>query len=392
MMPSSVDCWNLRRVLANQPLDGHVAAMSAPWKAVVERLASLAPEARGSEFATIIGVRDDRDRIIDAVTAANPKGSPDPAADAEPDDGWGPIRLGMLPSVEPFPLDVLPLPARHLAEAAAESIGCPGDFPAVAILAAASGIIGRSVSLLIKPGYFASASLYVGLVGNSSSGKSPALRAALAPVWSISHSLYETWRPQMDTWKAAKPDQRGPEPTLERIASTDPTTEALGPILAKNPRGLIVAPDEMTKWVLSMDQYKGGKGGDRPFYLTAWCGESVIVDRAKHMTEPIVVPHPFLTVAGGLTPDMLSTLPEGQGRDDGFMVHPDSARAGRGYRARRRVVVCNVVHWGRDQTPPPSLLLLLHVPQRTVRISSTVSCARFPRMSRFYGQTAVLVS
>src|SRR6516162_4893478 len=31
--------------------------------------------------------------------------------------------------------------------------------------------------------------------------------------------------------------------------------------------------------------------------------------------------------------------------------------------------------------PPPSLLLLLHVPQRTVRISSTVSCARFPRMS-----------
>jgi hypothetical protein len=76
----------------------------------------------------------------------------------------------------------------------------------------------------------------------------------------------------------------------------------------------------MTKWVLSMDQYQGGKGGDRPFYLSAWNGEPVYVDRAKHMKEPIVVPHPFLTIVGGLTPDMLSTLPEGRGRDDGFIA------------------------------------------------------------------------
>jgi hypothetical protein len=38
------------------------------------------------------------------------------------------------------------------------------------------------------------------------------------------------------------------------------------------------------------------------------------------MREPIVVPHPFLTVIGGMTPDMLSTLPEGRGRDDGFIA------------------------------------------------------------------------
>ena len=76
----------------------------------------------------------------------------------------------------------------------------------------------------------------------------------------------------------------------------------------------------MTKWVMSMDQYKGGKGGDRPFYLSAWNGEPVYIDRAKHMREPIVVPHPFLTVVGGLTPDMLTELPEGKGRDDGFMA------------------------------------------------------------------------
>jgi hypothetical protein len=69
-----------------------------------------------------------------------------------------------------------------------------------------------------------------------------------------------------------------------------------------------------------MDQYKGGKGGDRPFYLSAWNGEPVVIDRAKHRKGPILVPHPFLTVAGGMVPDMLSALPEGRGRDDGFLA------------------------------------------------------------------------
>jgi hypothetical protein len=239
---------------------------------------------------------------------------------SEPADGWAPIHLGDLPPAEPFPLGVLPLPARRLAEAAAASISCPVDFPALGLLAAAAGTIGRSACLAIKPGYFESASLYAAQVGKPSSGKSPALRAALAPVYAIAGRLHDEWRPEMDAWKAARPDGRGEEPGLVRLVTSDPTTEALGPILAKNPRGLIVAPDEMTRWVLSMDQYRNGRGGDRPFYCSAWNGEPVYVDRAKHMREPIVVPHPFLTVVGGITPDMLTALPEGRGRDDGFIA------------------------------------------------------------------------
>ena len=59
--------------------------------------------------------------------------------------------LWTIPSAEPFPLDVFPIPARDLAESVARSVGCPVDFPAVATLAAASGLIGRSASLLVKP-------------------------------------------------------------------------------------------------------------------------------------------------------------------------------------------------------------------------------------------------
>jgi hypothetical protein len=93
--------------------------------------------------------------------------------------------------------------------------------------------------------------------------------------------------------------------------TSDPTTEALGPILAKNPRGLIVAPDELTRWVMSMDQYKGGKGGDRPFYPSVWNGEPIYIDRAKHMMEPIAVPHPHLTIAVGMVPTGSRPWPSG---------------------------------------------------------------------------------
>ncbi len=249
-----------------------------------ERLADLSTEARQTRWEAFLDGREDRDGIILALAAVKPEGPrPEAPEDDEADDDWPPIRLGTMPRAEPFPLEVLPIPARDLAEAAARSIGCPVDFPAVATLAAASGLIGRSASLLVKPGYFESASVYLALVGSPSSGKSPSLRAALAPIRDIGRELHDEWRKALDAWKEAPEEARGDKPILRRIGTSDPTTEALGPILATNPRGMVVLPDEMTKWVMSMDQYKGGKGGDRPFYLSAWGGEAVTIDRAKHM-------------------------------------------------------------------------------------------------------------
>jgi Protein of unknown function (DUF3987) len=335
-MNCPLGAWTLARAVSGHEVNGEADALPEPFRSMVAHLAAVLVDdaltgpdrqealaaARWPLWQAMMAGRPDRNELTAALEEIDPDGPP-PEADAEADetaDGWEPIRLGSLPPAAPFPLDVLPLPARELAEAAAGSIACPVDFPAVAILAAASGIIGRSVILRRKGGYFAPVSLYAALVGSPSSGKSPALRAALAPLWFIAQLLYDRWREQMTRWEDAKPDERGEPPELERIVSTDPTTEALAPILAKNPRGLTVAPDEMTKWVMSMDQYKGGKGGDRPFYLSAWSGEPVFIDRAKHMREPIAVPHPFLSVIGGMTADMLSALSEGKGREDGFMA------------------------------------------------------------------------
>src|SRR5262249_43268237 len=100
-------------------------------------------------------------------------------------DEWGPLRLGDAPPAEPFADVILPDPVYDFVRVVSASIGCPPDFVGLPVLVIAGAAIGRSASLLLKPGYFASASLYGMNVGGPSSGKSPALDAVVAPMWEI---------------------------------------------------------------------------------------------------------------------------------------------------------------------------------------------------------------
>src|SRR5262249_30641425 len=74
-------------------------------------------------------------------------------------------------------------------------------------------------------------------------------------------------------------------------------------------------------WVGSFDQYRsGGRGADRQFWLSALFGKPIRVDRKGNPElEPIRVPHPFLSVIGGIPPEMLVELRERGGRPDGFI-------------------------------------------------------------------------
>jgi hypothetical protein len=112
-------------------------------------------------------------------------------------------------------------------------------------------------------------------------------------------------------------------PVHERAVVIDATAESLVPILSENPRGVIKIQDELTAWVLSMNQYRaGGKGADRQFWLSNWACMSVVVDRKQtHEQGPLLAKDPFVAVTGGLPPDRLRTLRNektGRPDDDGF--------------------------------------------------------------------------
>ena len=258
-------------------------------------------------------------------------GQPIPRDDATRSPEWPTPRLGEVPTTVAFPIESLPGPVAKVAQAIASSIGCPVDFAGLSLLVVAGSASGRSASLLLKPGYFASAALYGMNVGNAASGKTPALAIAVAPLLELNAEFLAEFRNELaefekkqDEWehtpKSVKPRPPRPErPRLRTVLLNDCTTEVVKVRLSENPRGLLNAYDEGSAWVGGLNQYKSGKGTDRQFYLSALNGSSIRVDRMKDRDAPTSIRHPFLSILGNMTPEMLGDLREGDGRSDGFV-------------------------------------------------------------------------
>uniref|UniRef100_UPI0013E9CEDE DUF3987 domain-containing protein n=1 Tax=Paludisphaera soli TaxID=2712865 RepID=UPI0013E9CEDE len=244
------------------------------------------------------------------------------------DDAWPSLAIRQTPAVEGFPLDVLPPPARHLAEEASRSIGCPVDFAAGATLAVAAGAIGRSVSLPLKPGYFASSSLFVAVIGKASSGKSPAVENAAKPVYAIDRDLTiehaaaeHRWKEECDALgPKPKASELPPRPRPRRIDLDNMTLEKLPRLLSDNPRGLLMVRDELSALMGSFGQFKGGRGTDKEDILSAWSGKRIIKDRVGDDNGvPLRSPHPCLSIVGGTVPANLPGFVDPARPGDGFI-------------------------------------------------------------------------
>ncbi len=368
--PAPYDAWVFAKSLAGHHVNGEVQRVSGAHRELARRLAEADVEDRDRAWDAHLCTLPEAEAgaWIEAVAAVNPDGP------APEDDGWGQPLAFKLPPVEPFPSDVYPLPVARLIRQGAQAIGCPADYFGMTVLAVAGAAIGRSVRLSIKDNYFASPAFYVVNVGKPGDGKSPALSATVKPLWRIDEAAHQTYTEARAEYersreayeeakKNAQRSNRPPKPRrrrskdedelddddclegaalvptpvppirpiLRRSIVEDATTEALAPILSDNPRGLLVSRDEFTALIGSLNQYKSGKGADRQFFLSAWSGEPIAVDRKGNVARvPIRVPHPFLCIVGGTPPDMLGEIAESKGREDGFLdrilfTYPDRA-------------------------------------------------------------------
>lgn len=89
-----------------------------------------------------------------------------------------------------------------------------------------------------------------------------------------------------------------------RLCSNDATVEALGILLADNPRGLLVSHDELMSFLMGLE--KPGREGERPFYLSAWNGDSPArVDRVSRPS--LYIPRLCLTLFGGIQPSLFQS-------------------------------------------------------------------------------------
>lgn len=244
-----------------------------------------------------------------------------------------------------LPLDVFGPWSQWVADTAEGTGPTPPDYVACALLAVGAALVGNARWVSPWPSWTEPPALWIGLIGSPSSGKSPALSPLLGIVRRLEGELsfdfdpiHRRWQAEREaaactraTWEAdvknavkigTPPPDMPPgavepdEPSRPRLMVSDTTGEALAAILSGQPKGLLLFRDELAGWLAGFDRYNGG-GAERALWLECNGGRAFTVDRVKHGSKPIRIPHLTISVLGGIQPDRLSSLLF-TGDDDGL--------------------------------------------------------------------------
>ncbi len=213
----------------------------------------------------------------------------------------------------PIDLNLLPDILREYVADQAELMGVdPGAF-AMFALAAAGAVLDHRLQIQPKrydPTWTEAPRLWIAVIGDPSTMKSPALAKAFAPVRTLEHEADQQYQQEFSAWKEEvqklkKEDPKPQPPVHKRITVADTTIEKLAEILGKqDPRGIIAVHDELSGWLSSMDAYKGGGiHKDRAAWLSAYNGGALRVDRISRGT--LFVDNWSIAVVGGIQPSVL---------------------------------------------------------------------------------------
>jgi hypothetical protein len=215
-----------------------------------------------------------------------------------------------LPPYRPFPLELLPPTLREYTEAAASAIGCDPALVALPSLAVAASCTGNARAIRLKRGWEEPSVVWAVTIAPSGKFKSPAWGAAVDPLMALQMDLADAHEQAAAAWEA-KPDEekeggeapKGPT----RYVTSDATIEAVGELLADNPRGLLLARDELDGWFQAFTRYKGKAGGtDRPNWLELHRAGTLTLDRLTRKRKALLARRACCSVCGTIQPGVLA--------------------------------------------------------------------------------------
>lgn len=222
-----------------------------------------------------------------------------------------------------FSMDIMPSVIAEYATDQGELIGVDPAVIAMFCIGVAAACIDDRLQIQPKrfdTGWRESARLWVGVIGDPSAKKSPALSKALAPAFGIDGKWRKETAKAMAEWKQAtektkKGDKEPPAPIGKRLLINDATVEKIGDILSKcEPRGILSYQDELSGWLASMDAYKQGIGGkDKAAWLEAYNGGTRFVDRV--VRGDLYVENWGISVIGGIQPNVIQKYADSADHD-----------------------------------------------------------------------------
>lgn len=202
-------------------------------------------------------------------------------------------------TAESFPLKIYPEFLQEYCRKLSDSTGLPLDYVAGSVLVAVSAAVGKRIKLKVK-NFSTAPSLYLCLVGKSGLGKTDPIRWALAPLLKIDHKEIQNYRQQFKEWNNEK-ENSSDEPKQRQRIITDFTPESMYQLLAAG-NDLTVYRDEILGFVNDFERYN--RSGTEKTFLSIWSQTEVRVNRKKDL--PISIENPFVSIIGGIQPDLLS--------------------------------------------------------------------------------------
>ncbi len=241
----------------------------------------------------------------------------------------------LLPSPMPFPQGIFPERVEEALFMASEAFNVPLAVPSVTFLAVIGASIGMTRGLKVKAGWIAYPNLYWALVARSGMGKSPCSNAILRPIHEQEHTSFCTYKMEIQEYEYAlkawqvsanKAQRNGkdiplkPErPVWEQIYVEDSTTQAVGQILADNPKGVLWYRDELSGLLADLGRYdgKGADTGDKARLLSAYdCGAWKVSRSTK---DGLHIPHACVSIFGTVQPGLLPNLFKQRDAISGFL-------------------------------------------------------------------------
>jgi len=226
-------------------------------------------------------------------------------------------------SQDDFPLDIFPNFFSHYITQCNSKLNASIDFMGVATLWMISVLVGNTFNVKVKNGWIDRAILWVSVIGNAGVGKTPDLKLVLKPLMNLNSQEIKRYLKEYGEFKTydnmSKEDKdinaTVEKPTKRQMIVDDITMEALVEQHSSNPKSIGVFKDELAGWFKDMNKYRDGSDKER--YLSAWSGDSIVLNRKT--TEDAYVEHPFIPILGGIQPSIFKEFQTEENQSNGFM-------------------------------------------------------------------------
>jgi hypothetical protein len=243
-------------------------------------------------------------------------------------------RLTGVPKWAPFPIDHSPRVVRDYALAVAANLSLEPAAVMTPLLSCLAGIAGTAFRMVMderaaKP-WVIRPILWTVLIARSGTTKSAAWEAG-DDLANMVEGAYRTandlardrFRRELDEWAEKDRADRGPKPeppANKRLLVDDVTVEAVGAVLADNPRGLLLSTDELRNWFDAFSRYKSGGGTDAARWLVLHGGKRLVIDRKGGDRPSVFIQHAACSVSGTIQPRIFARMIGDEERDSGLLA------------------------------------------------------------------------